>query len=232
MWPVPVRFATANACSPANSEVTDHLRRRGVGSGTIRPALTSVTLLWIVPIARRNKWRAKHSMHRLNNGQDRTLKPILDRNIRSVVDRRRREHEALSLHERAADTITRFTGSIASVYLHLSIFGFWIAANCQLIPGVAPWDESLVVLAMIASVEAIFLTTFVLMSQNRMMAETDRRADLDLQISLLSEHEITKLGAVITEIAHKLGIKIDSETEAVKQEVKPDQVLEDIERAK
>ena len=63
----------------------------------------------------------------------------------------------------------------------------------RLIPGVPRWDPSFVVLAMMASVEAIFLSTFVLISQNRMAAAADKRADLDLQISLLAEHEVTKL---------------------------------------
>ena len=48
------------------------------------------------------------------------------------------------------------------VYLHLAIFGFWIVANVGWVPGVPRWDESFVVLAMIASVETIFLSTFVL----------------------------------------------------------------------
>ena len=77
------------------------------------------------------------------------------------------------------------------VYLHLALFGGWIIVNLGLIPGLRPFDPSFVVLAMVASVEAIFLSTFVLISQNRMAAAADRRADLDLQVSLLAEHEIT-----------------------------------------
>ena len=71
------------------------------------------------------------------------------------------------------------------------LFGFWIVANLDWVPGVPAWDPSFVVLAMAASVEAIFLSTFVLISQNRMAA--DKRADLDLQVSLLAEHEVTRL---------------------------------------
>ncbi len=92
------------------------------------------------------------------------------------------------------------------VYLHLLVFGFWIAANVRWLPGISPWDESFVVLAMVASVEAIFLSTFVLISQNRMAAEADKRAELDVQISLLTEHEITKIVAVLNEMAAKFEI--------------------------
>jgi len=117
------------------------------------------------------------------------------------------------------------------VYLHLGVFGFWIVANLGWIPGVPQWDESFVVLAMIASVEAIFLSTFVLISQNRMAAAADKRADLDLQISLLAEHEITKLATLVAEIASHVGVRttVDSEVEEIKQDVAPEAVLDELE---
>jgi uncharacterized membrane protein len=59
-----------------------------------------------------------------------------------------------------------------------------------LIPGIPQFDPSFVILAMAASVDAIFLSIFVLISQNRMAAAADKRAELDLQINLLSEHDI------------------------------------------
>ena len=66
------------------------------------------------------------------------------------------------------------------MYLHLLVFGVWVIANLGWIPAVPAWDRSFVVLAMLASVEAIFLSTFVLITQNRMAAAADQRADLDL----------------------------------------------------
>jgi uncharacterized membrane protein len=135
--------------------------------------------------------------------------------------------------ERVAEAITRFTGSMLFVYLHLAFFGFWIVANLGWIPGVPSWDPSFVVLAMMASVEAIFLSTFVLISQNRMSAAADKRADLDLQISLLAEHEITKLVALVSGIADRLGVRTeaDAELDEIKQDVAPDTVLDEIEAA-
>src|SRR5215204_6009037 len=85
------------------------------------------------------------------------LSSVLERNIQSLEDRRLREEADASAQERIADAITRFTGSMLFVYLHLAVFGFWIVANLGWVPGVPRWDESFVVLAMIASVEAIFL---------------------------------------------------------------------------
>ena len=84
------------------------------------------------------------------------LTSVLERNIRSLKERRKRDEEGASTQERMADAITRFAGSMVFVYLHLVIYGFWIGVNAGLIPGVPRWDESFVVLGTTASVEAIF----------------------------------------------------------------------------
>jgi uncharacterized membrane protein len=161
----------------------------------------------------------------------RGLSPVLERNIRALQLRREREEKEASVEERIADAITRFTGSMRFVYLHLAFFGFWIVANLGWAPGVPAWDPSFVVLAMIASVEAIFLSTFVLISQNRMAAAADQRADLDLQISLLAEHEVTRLVTLVSGIADRMGVKTeaDGELEEITQDVAPEAVLDEIE---
>ncbi|HVG49086.1 MAG TPA: DUF1003 domain-containing protein [Rubellimicrobium sp.] len=159
------------------------------------------------------------------------LSSVLERNIQALTDRRRREEAGATTQEKVAEAITRFTGSMLFVYLHLALFGFWILANIGLIPGVPTWDESFVILAMWASVEAIFLSTFVLISQNRMSAAADKRADLDLQIGLLSEHEITKLATLVAAIAERLDVRteVDNEMAEVQQDVAPEAVLDEIE---
>src|ERR687893_1074334 len=159
------------------------------------------------------------------------MTPVLERNIRSLQLRRQREEATAGWQERTADAITRFTGSMTFVFLHLAAFGFWIVANLGWIPGIPAWDPSFVVLAMIASVEAIFLSTFVLISQNRMAAAADKRADLDLQISLLAEHEITRLIALVSALSEHVGLKteVDQEVGELKQDVAPEAVLDRIE---
>jgi uncharacterized membrane protein len=84
---------------------------------------------------------------------------------------------------------------------------------------------------MVASVEAIFLSTFILITQNRMAAQAQKRTDLDLQISLLAEHEITRLIILTDAIAEHLGIKPvqEPELEELAQDVAPEQVLDTIE---
>ncbi len=159
------------------------------------------------------------------------LSSVLDRNIRVLAKRRRDEQARATLQERVAEAVTRFTGSMTFVHLHLAFFGFWIVANLGWVPGVPAWDESFVVLAMWASVEAIFLSTFVLISQNRMAAAADKRADLDLQISLLAEHEITKLASLVAAIAERLDVttKVDAELAEIEENVAPEAVLSEIE---
>lgn len=145
---------------------------------------------------------------------------VLARNIRALEERRQKEEAEARWSERVAEAITRFSGSMLSVLLHAALFGLWVLANLGLIPGIAPWDPSFVTLAMMASVEAIFLTTFILISQNRMAAAEKKRAELDLQVSLLAEDEITELAKLTAAIAERLGIVTESEA-AVEEMVRP-----------
>ncbi|HEX7241343.1 MAG TPA: DUF1003 domain-containing protein [Longimicrobiaceae bacterium] len=159
------------------------------------------------------------------------LAEVVERNIQALLVRRREDERRKGTQERIADAITRFTGSMKFVYLHLALFGAWIGVNLGLVPGFAPFDPSFVVLAMAASVEAIFLSTFVLISQNRMAALADRRADLDLQVSLLSEHEVTQLITLVRAMARKMGIEEarDPELNELERDVAPEKVLDRME---
>jgi uncharacterized membrane protein len=162
----------------------------------------------------------------------RDLSSVLNRNIQSIQDRRHKEEKRASTQERIADAITRFTGSMAFVYIHLVGFGLWTACNVGWIATIKPWDPTFVILATEASVEAIFLSTFVLISQNRATATADKRADLDLQINLLAEHEITRLLNMTALIAEKLGIGLSehaAELEELQRDVAPEAVLDKIE---
>jgi uncharacterized membrane protein len=156
---------------------------------------------------------------------------IVERNIRALLEREQQRDHQKSWQNRVADIVTGFTGSMTFVFIHLAMFGCWIIWNLGWI-GLKPFDPSFVVLAMFASVEAIFLSTFVLISQNRMAELSDRRANLDLQVSLLSEHEITRLIILVTEIAKKMDIKEahDPEIFELAQDILPEKVLATIEQ--
>jgi uncharacterized membrane protein len=156
---------------------------------------------------------------------------VVERNIRALLEHRQEQQVTRSRQERIADAITRFAGSMKFVYIHLMVFGLWVLINLGLIPVVPAFDPTFVVLAMVASVEAIFLSTFVLISQNRMSAMADKRADLDLQVSLLAEHEITRLITLVTAMAEQMGIEAaqDPELPELSRDVQPEKVLAEME---
>lgn len=159
---------------------------------------------------------------------------VVHRNIAAMMAYRAHSDAERPLSERVADAITAFAGSMKSVVLHAILFGFWIVANAGFVPGVPKWDPyPFVMLAMWASVEAIFLTSFVLVSQNRMARLQDKRADLDLQVSLLSEHEVTRLIRMVDAIAKQVGAEEETPpgVEPLKSDVRPEVVLQEMERA-
>jgi uncharacterized membrane protein len=158
------------------------------------------------------------------------LAPVMERNISALMDRRRAAEEARRAQDRLADRITAFSGSMPFVWLHLGIVLLWVLVNVGATP-VPRFDRTFVILATVASVEAIFLSTFVLISQNRMQALADERADLDLQVSLLTEHEVTRLITLVSEIARRMDVEQaeDPEIGELQRDVAPERVLEHIE---
>jgi len=155
---------------------------------------------------------------------------VLERNINVLHDKRTHEANQAGVQDRIADTVTRFSGSMLFVYLHLALVGGWVAINTGLVPGLSAFDPTFVILATIASVEAIFLSTFVLISQNRAAAEANRRDELDLQTNLLSEHEITRLLTLVIAIAERLGVEEaqDPSLRELERHVAPEKVLDRI----
>jgi len=158
------------------------------------------------------------------------LASALTRNIAALAERRRAEEDRARLEDRVAGAITRFAGSMWFVYLHAALVLSWIAVNVGWTP-LPRFDPTFVILATVASVEAIFISTFILIAQNRAAIAADRRADLDLQISLLSEHEVTHLIRLVTKIADRLGIEEASNPELreLQRNVAPEAVLERLE---
>jgi uncharacterized membrane protein len=155
---------------------------------------------------------------------------VVENNIRALLARHHQEERHVDWQDRLAGRITFFTGSMRFVCLHLVLFGLWIVVNLPGIP-LPHFDPTYVGLAMLASVEGIFLSTFILITQNRMAAQAQKHADLDLQITLLAEHEITRLIILTDAIAEHLGIKPvqDAELEELAQDVAPERVLDTME---
>jgi uncharacterized membrane protein len=160
------------------------------------------------------------------------LAGVIERNIHTIIHSRQVAAAQRSGEERMADTITDFSGRMYFVYFHVVWFAVWILINLGYF-GIKPFDPyPFGLLTMIVSLEAIFLATFVLISQNRLSAEADRRADLDLQIGLLAEHELTRVLKMLDEIQDKMGIENDSDRELrdLEKNVHPEDVLAEIDR--
>ena len=158
------------------------------------------------------------------------LNSALARNIEALTARRREEERKASIQEKIAAVVTAFTGSMAFVYVHLAIVAAWVAANVGLISALPKFDPTFVILATATSVEAIFLSTFVLISQNRASAAADRRADLDLQVNLLAEHEVTRLIGMVAAVMRRLDIGDDAagNVEELQRDVAPEAILDTI----
>ena len=117
-----------------------------------------------------------------------------------------------STAEHLADKVTTFAGSTPFLILHMVWFGVWVIANVGLIPGLSPFDPfPFSFLTLVVSLEAIFLTLLVLMSQNRMMKEADKRTHLDLQLNMLAEQESTVLLRLVRRIGQHLGVEEDND---------------------
>jgi uncharacterized membrane protein len=157
---------------------------------------------------------------------------VLSRNIAVLSARREQEEAAIGREEPVAAAITRFSGSMAFVYFNLVVLSFWIAANIGALPILPKWDPNFMILGTVASVEAIFLATFILISQNRMAAMESKRAELDLQVGLLTEHEVTRVVTLVAAIAEKLGVKAEvdpQELAEIKRDVAPETMLDELE---
>jgi uncharacterized membrane protein len=160
------------------------------------------------------------------------LADTLERNIRTITRLRLKAAKERSLPDQIADGVTSFSGRLAFVYVHIAWFGIWILLNTGKL-GVAPFDPfPYGLLTMVVSLEAIFLSTFVLISQNRLSEEAEKRADLNLQIALLTEHEVTLMLKILDRIEGKLGVDRDHDEDLqdLEMETKPEDVLAEIAR--
>ncbi len=167
----------------------------------------------------------------MNPGRERPTSAV-ESNIHCVADLERAFEQRRHRTDRIADSIGGFTGSIAFVIVHLVWFTAWFLINTGVIPHVKRFDPfPFILLSMIVSVEAVLLSTFVLMKQNRMQQKTDIRDHLNLQIDLLAEKEVTKSLQLLRAIAEKVGVdeRGDLELEEMASTTSVDSLAEQIE---
>lgn len=155
---------------------------------------------------------------------------VVRRNIRDVIKARKRIERRETASERIARQITRLAGNMGFAYVHVAWFGLWIVLNVR--KGEQAFDPfPFVLLTTVVSLEAIFLTLMVLVSQNREAKLEEQRADLDLHIDLLAEYEVTRLLCLVSAIARKLDVQEtgDDDLKDLLRTVRPRDLLKELE---
>ena len=151
-------------------------------------------------------------------------------NISKIVEIEKAQRANRTLGEKVSEWIALFAGSMFFVYLHVAWFVIWIGVNVSLSKPFDPFPFTF--LTLVVSLEAIFLSTFILISQNHENELTDRRNQLDLQVNMLAERENTKMLELLKSIAEKLGVDCDDEAmSALLKPVEPEKLVKEIMKA-
>jgi uncharacterized membrane protein len=159
----------------------------------------------------------------------RTAADVTRENIRAM---RKLEELAVAkrtVADRIAEFVARFCGSITFVWIHAVLFAVWIGWN--VLPHLPHFDPyPFTFLTLCVSLEAIFLSSFILISQNYEMRITERRNQLDLQINLLAEQENTKMLQMLDRMARKMGLyeEDDPEVQVLEQATRPETLARQI----
>ena len=157
--------------------------------------------------------------------------PLIDRNVRALIEHAAEEERSTPAADRIAMAISRFAGTMKFVYFHIVVFGLWAALDLGWISVIRNFDPEFTILGTTAAVEAIFLAAFVLMAQLRMADMADKRNQLDVQVSLVAEQEITHILRLVAAMSERMGIAEanDPEIQELLRELKPRDMLERIE---
>jgi uncharacterized membrane protein len=161
-----------------------------------------------------------------------SVEELTQRNVETIVELERKARLNCSFSDKGANFIARFCGSMTFVWVHVVWFTSWVAFNT--LPKEHHFDPyPFTFLTLVVSLEAIFLSTFILISQNHDARISERRNHLDLQINLLSEQENTKMLTMLERIGEKLGVQVDDDpsVRVLDKATRPDQLVEQIEAA-
>jgi uncharacterized membrane protein len=165
--------------------------------------------------------------------KDRSVADMTQRNVQTIVQLEEAAKANRTCSDRIASAIANFCGSIPFVWAHVILFTVWIVINT--IPGIDHFDPfPFTFLTLVVSLEAIFLSTFILISQNQETRVSERRNQLDLQVNLLTEQENTKMLVILERIAKKVGAITDDDPtlRVLKQATEPEKLIDQIEQAK
>jgi uncharacterized membrane protein len=176
--------------------------------------------------------RARHREAQINYRKAETGEDVTRENVEAMRRLEEAQMGERTMSDRIAGAVARFCGSMTFVWLHVALFAVWIGYN--VLPGVPQFDPyPFTFLTLVVSLEAIFLSTFILISQNYDMRISERRNQLDLQINLLSEQENTKMLQMLELIAKKVGAHVedDPQVRALEEATRPESLVRQIEDA-
>lgn len=132
--------------------------------------------------------------------------------IATIAELEQRWLQERKLGEHLGDALAARLGSLPMVIGHMAWFGLWFAINLGWIPGLEPFDPyPFGLLTVLVSLEAIFLSLFLLISQNRLTHQADKRTHLDIQVNLLVETEVTAILKVLRRLCEKMGVDYEAE---------------------
>ena len=160
--------------------------------------------------------------------------PETRRSIQAICELEQRALGRRSTAERVSDFIASHAGRLWVIGLHAAWFTAWAVWNSGKLGGVEPFDPfPFAALTTIVSLEAIFLTFILIMSQNRSSRQADERAHLDLQINLLAEREATKVLFLLKALCdhHQLPEGKDPELAELLQRIEPADLAHEIEQS-
>ncbi|HET9832792.1 MAG TPA: DUF1003 domain-containing protein [Vicinamibacterales bacterium] len=133
--------------------------------------------------------------------------PPVVKNVQAIADLERRLLEERTHINRLSEVATRIAGSPTFILLHLAVFAGWVVLNTTHYA----FDQSpFNLLNLILALEAIVLTSIVLISQSDLRRLTDLRAHLDLQVNILAEQELTAILGLLNQICKRLDIDVKS----------------------
>jgi uncharacterized membrane protein len=163
----------------------------------------------------------------------RSVEELTRRNVERIQALEREEHGKATIADRVADAIANFVGSIAFVWVTVLLIGGWVVGNLLVAPDHRIDSFPFPLLTLVLSIEAIFLSIFILMSQNRASRVSEKRSHLDLQLNLLSEQENTKMLLMLEDIAQAVGHRTpsDPEVRVLKQATEPESLSRQIDQA-
>jgi uncharacterized membrane protein len=162
------------------------------------------------------------------------LPPTARKNVETIALAEKQLLGQRTRMDRIGDAIARFFGTMRFILAHVLFFIVWFALNLGLVPSIQPFDPyPYPFLGLIVGIEFIFLTTFVLMNQNLQSRREDQWAHLNLQLAMLTEHEVTKNMQMLHQVCKHLGLEqplIDREVKELAQSTPVTTLVEEIAR--